>query len=288
MKSIVGIYRASQFSPNMEDSDAAILNAVADRLRQSGHEVSCVRESEEKELDLKGVDVVLTMGRLTSTLDLLQEVEAKGVKVVNSSIAIRHCERKRFTQILMDEDVPFAQSRVFQSSDNITWDMFPCWLKKGEGYAEVAEDVVFVRNAEELAAQVESMRRRGITTLVVSQHLEGDLIKFYGVAPLCPTDISPEGEHRKGTGFFFWCYALEGPDKFGNTPINHQAQGYRFSEQALHEICNHAATVIGLDVYGGDCVVSDNGTIQLIDINDWPSFSRCREQAAEKIIRLIG
>jgi len=288
MKSIVGIYRASQFSPNMEDSDAAILNAVADRLRQLGHVVTCVREREEKELDLEGVDVVLSMGRLTSTLDLLQEVEVKGVKVINSPLAIRHCERKRFTQILMDEDVPFAQSRVFPSSDNITWDQFPCWLKKGEGYAEVAEDVVFVSNAEELAAQVESMHRRGIATLVVSQHLEGDLIKFYGVAPLCPTDISPEGEFGKGTGFFFWCYASEGPDKFGNTPINHQAQGYRFSEQTLQEICNHAATVIGLDVYGGDCVVSENGTIQLIDINDWPSFSRCREQAAEKIIRLIG
>lgn len=291
MKSIVGIYRASQFSPNMEDSDAAILNAVADRLRQSGHEVTCVREREERlrpkndiaceasvkreeiELDLEGVDVVLTMGRLMSTLDLLQEVESKGVKVINSSIAIRHCERKRFTQILMDEDVPFAQSRVFQSSDNITWDLFPCWLKKGEGYAEVAEDVVFVRNAEELAAQVDRMRQRGIATLVVSQHLEGDLIKFYGV---------------RGAGFFFWFYASDRPDKFGNNPINHQAQGYRFSERALQEICNHAATVIGLDVYGGDCVVSDNGTIQLIDINDWPSFSRCREQAAEKIIRLIG
>ena len=306
MKSIVGIYRASQFSPNMEDSDAAILNAVADRLRQSGHEVTCVREREERlrpkndiaceasvkreeiELDLEGVDVVLTMGRLMSTLDLLQEVESKGVKVINSSIAIRHCERKRFTQILMDEDVPFAQSRVFQSSDNITWDLFPCWLKKGEGYAEVAEDVVFVRNTEELAAQVNRMRQRGIATLVVSQHLEGDLIKFYGVAPLCPTDISPEGEVGKGAGFFFWFYASDRPDKFGNNPINHRAQGYRFSERALQEICNHAATVIGLEVYGGDCVVSDDGTIQLIDINDWPSFSRCREQAAEKIIRLIG
>lgn len=291
MKSIVGIYRASQFSPNMEDSDAAILNAVADRLRQSGYVVTCVREREERlrpkndiaceasvkreeiELDLEGVDVVLTMGRLMSTLDLLQEVESKGVKVINSPIAIRHCERKRFTQILMDEDVPFAQSRVFQSSDNIIWDLFPCWLKKGEGYAEVAEDVVFVRNAEELAAQVDRMRQRGIATLVVSQHLEGDLIKFYGV---------------RGAGFFFWFYASDRPDKFGNNPINHQAQGYRFSERALQEICNHAATVIGLEVYGGDCVVSDDGTIQLIDINDWPSFSRCREQAAEKIIRLIG
>ena len=288
MKGIVGIYRASQFSPNMEDSDAAILNAVADRLRQSVHMMTCVHEEQLAKTDVEAADVVLTMGRLTITLNLLQEVEFEGVKVINSPIAIRHCERKRFTQILMDEDVPFAQSHVFQSSDNITWDLFPCWLKKGEGYAEVAEDVVYVRNADELAVQVDRMRRRGIATLVVSQHLEGDLIKFYGVAPLCPTDISPEGEVGKGAGFFSWSYASDRPDKFGNNPINHQAQGYRFSERALQEICNHAATVIGLEVYGGDCVVSDDGTRQLIDINDWPSFSQCREQAAEKIIRLIG
>lgn len=265
---IVGVYRASQFSPNMEGRDAAILNAVADRLRQSVHVMTCVHEEQLAKTDVEAADIVLSMGRLTSTLDLLQEIEAEGVKVINSSIAIRHCERKRFTQILMDEDVPFAQSRVFQSSDNITWDLFPCWLKKGEGYAEVAEDVVYVRNADELAAQVECMRQRGIATLVVSQHLEGDLIKFYGV---------------RGTGFFAWSYASDRPSKFGNETINGQSQGYRFSEKELHEISNHAATVIGLDVYGGDCVVSNDGTIQLIDINDWPSFSQCREQAAEMI-----
>lgn len=265
---IVGVYRASQFSPNMEGRDAAILNAVADRLRQSVHVMTCVHEEQLAKTDVEAADIVLSMGRFASTLDLLQEIEAEGVKVINSSIAIRHCERKRFTQILMDEDVPFAQSRVFQSSDNITWDMFPCWLKKGEGYAEVAEDVVFVRNAEELAAQIERMRKRGVATLVVSQHLEGDLIKFYGV---------------RGAGFFSWSYTSDRPSKFGNETINGQAHGYRFSEKELREICTHAATVIGLDVYGGDCVVSENGTIQLIDINDWPSFSQCREQAAEMI-----
>lgn len=265
---IVGVYRASQFSPNMEGRDAAILNAVADRLLQSVHVMTCVHEEQLAKTDVEAADIVLSMGRFASTLDLLQEIEAEGVKVINSSIAIRHCERKRFTQILMDEDVPFAQSRVFQSSDNITWDLFPCWLKKGEGYAEVAEDVVYVRNADELAAQVECMRQRGIATLVVSQHLEGDLIKFYGV---------------RGAGFFSWSYASDRPSKFGNETINGQAHGYRFSEKELREICTHAATVIGLDVYGGDCVVSENGTIQLIDINDWPSFSQCREQAAEMI-----
>ena len=43
------------------------------------------------------------------------------------------------------------------------------------------------------------------------------------------------------------------------------------------------AAVIGLDVYGGDCIVRSDGTFAIIDFNDWPSFSRCREEAAKAI-----
>ena len=271
---IVGIYRASQFSPNMEDSDAAILNAVADRLRKSGHMVTCVHEELLVRADVSAADVVLSMGRLAQTLDLLQEVEAEGVKVINTPLAVRHCERKQFTQILMDEDVPFAPSTIL-STINYQLPLKGAggsfWLKKGEGYAEVAADVVFVPNAEELAEKIDDMRRRGISTLVVSEHLEGDLIKFYGV---------------RGVPFFYWYDASEGHSKFGLEAINGPSHGYRFSEQQLYDICNHAATVMGLDIYGGDCVVNEDGKIQLIDINDWPSFSRCREQAAEMITKL--
>ena len=269
---IVCVYRASHFSPNMEDSDAAILNAVADNLLQMGHVVQCIHEEQLVQTDFEHIDVVYSMGRAERTLDILQEVESNGVKVINPSAGIRNCERKLFTQILMDEDVPFPTSRVFRSADSITWDIYPCWLKKGEGYAQVAEDVVFVKTPQMLACEIQKMRERGIESMVVSQHLDGDLIKFYGV---------------KGTSFFYWYYASEGHSKFGLEIINGKEHGYHFSEQQLHNLCNHAATVLGLDVYGGDCVVSKDGLIQVIDMNDWPSFSRCREQAAEIITKNI-
>lgn len=268
---IVCIYRASCFSPNMEDCDAAIMNAVVSRVKQAGHMVSCVHEEQLTLSDMKAADVVLTMGRLPHTIDCLQALEGEGVKVINTPVSVRNSERKLFTQILMDEDVPFALSRLFPSNDPVSWNVFPCWLKKGEGYAEVAEDVVYVQNAEQLAAYADRMRQRGISIIVVSQHLEGDLIKFYGV---------------RGTPFFEWYYASDGHSKFGNETVNGASHHYPFSEQQLCDICNHAASVIGLDVYGGDCVVKENGMIQLIDINDWPSFSRCREQAAEMITNI--
>ena len=40
-------------------------------------------------------------------------------------------------------------------------------------------------------------------------------------------------------------------------------------------------------IYGGDCIVRDDGSFALIDFNDWPSFARCREEAAAAICRLV-
>ena len=39
-----------------------------------------------------------------------------------------------------------------------------------------------------------------------------------------------------------------------------------------------------LDVYGGDAIVSPDGEVHIIDINDWPSFSPCLDEAAQAIV----
>ena len=36
-------------------------------------------------------------------------------------------------------------------------------------------------------------------------------------------------------------------------------------------------------VYGGDCIVTPEGSLAIIDFNDWPSFAPCREEAARAI-----
>ena len=40
-------------------------------------------------------------------------------------------------------------------------------------------------------------------------------------------------------------------------------------------------------IYGGDCVVAPDGTIRIIDFNDWPSFAPCRADAATHIAKAI-
>ena len=58
------------------------------------------------------------------------------------------------------------------------------------------------------------------------------------------------------------------------------------SEDVVHvrgEASVRAAESLGLTVYGGDLVVGEGEEALLVDVNDWPSFSRCRVEAAAAI-----
>ena len=148
----------------------------------------------------------------------------------------------------------------------------PLWIKKGVGYSECADDVVFATDPDAATQSIQQMLERGVESVVVNQHAVGDLVKFYGV---------------RGTNFFRWYYAADGHSKFGLESVNGKQQGYGFDLEGMIHTCNHAAEVLGLDVYGGDLVVSGDGTFQIIDFNDWPSFSRFRDDAAEAIANLV-
>lgn len=55
----------------------------------------------------------------------------------------------------------------------------------------------------------------------------------------------------------------------------------------MKNICHSAADVLDVKIYGGDCIVSPDGDIRIIDFNDWPSFAPCRTEAAPHIARCI-
>ena len=83
---------------------------------------------------------------------------------------------------------------------------------------------------------------------LLTAHVEGTLVKFYGVADRF---FSPQGSPQ------------------------------------VAEAAARLARLVGIQVYGGDAVLLSDGTFAIIDFNDWPSFSSCREEAAAAICRLI-
>lgn len=269
---IIGISRGSEYSPNHVDNDAAIFYKVVEVLREWGCQVETYTEKEFVNRKIEG-EIIFDMARDKAAIARLKELEDKGALVINSAYGIDNCVRKPMTERLVAAGVPHPKSIIVKTDEAYPGDFFPCWLKRGNSHAMVKEDVSYAIHRGEAEAILADFYRRGIPEAVVNEHLQGDLIKFYGV---------------QGTDFFYWFYP--GPyshSKFGLEKINGEAKGIAFKVEELKQASDRAAEVLNVPVYGGDCVVLPSGKVKIIDFNDWPSFARCRKEAGVKIAECI-
>ena len=274
---IAGIMRAGAYSPNHIGNDAAIFNSVAEELRKRGCEVRVYTEDQFIAGQVSE-DIIVNMCREQKSIHLLQECEDRGALVINSGYGIENCTRERMTRILVGTGIPYPKSLMVNTDEGVVDALKEagierCWIKRGDFHAMHKEDVSFVRHPQEAQEVLQEYFLRGIKRAVINIHLEGDLVKFYGV---------------RGTNFFYWFYPFDaGHSKYGAEAINGPAQGIKFDEDYLRDICQQAAETLDVVVYGGDCIIGTDGSIQIIDFNDWPSFAPCRQEAGPQIARAI-
>ena len=276
---ILALTRDPQFSPNSVEKDRAILMAVVDRLRALGHHVDVgagpvpARDAGPMPSPCS-YDVILSMGRLPQTLAWLKTLQEQGVRVINTPQAVELCSRRSALVRMMQEyDIPMAPCRSGHLC-SVEENEGPYWLKRGDACAQSQGDIVFCPDDAALYAAIAHFKARAITDYVVSEHVDGDLLKFYGVAD---------------TGFFRCFYPTDdGQSKFGDEQHNGTAHHYSFDQAELQRQAERLAAIIGIEVYGGDAIIRSDGSFCIIDFNDWPSFSRCREEAAKAITLLIG
>ena len=274
---IAGIMRAGAYSPNHIGNDTAIFNAAAEQLRKRG---CLVNIYSEEQFNGAGVneDIILNMCRERESIERLQRLEDEGRLVVNSGYGIENCTRERMTRILLGNGIPYPDSLIVDTNEAVKpmlkkSGFKSCWIKRGDFHAMHKEDVSYVRHPEEAQEVLQEYFLRGIKRAVINVHLEGDLIKFYGV---------------RGTQFFYWFYPFDaGHSKYGYEAVNGKSQGIKFDEQELKDICNRAADELNVEVYGGDCIVGADGKMRIIDFNDWPSFAPCRTEAAPHIAKRV-
>lgn len=269
--------RAGAYSPNHIGNDAAIFNAAADQLRKRGCEVNIYSEEQFNADDVRE-DVVLNMCREQASIAKLQKLEDAGRLVINSGYGIENCTRERMTRLLLGNGVPYPDSLIVNTNENVIDDLrdggyTSCWIKRGDFHAMHKEDVSYCRHPEEAQDMLHEYFYRGIKRAVINRHLVGDLIKFYGI---------------QGQPFFFWFYPFdEGHSKYGYEAVNGKSQGIPFDENYLRDICQKASEVTEVKIYGGDCIVDPDGSIRIIDFNDWPSFAPCRKEAAPYIAKCV-
>lgn len=255
---IIAIRRDDRFSPNNIENDRLILQMVCDNL--SSHfdiEIPIVDEVSFSSNPVDA-DVYLSMGRLQSALVALSSKEQHGSLVINSPESISRCRRSFLEKLMREKNIAMPPLKSNHGY----------WLKRGDSVAQSKQDVVFCPDEESLERNKQEFLKRGIKEMIVSSHIVGDLIKFYAVDDK-----------------MFRCYYPndDGISKFGEEQLNGKAHHYKFDHQALQNEAHKIAKLTGVVVYGGDAIVDKDGNFYIIDFNDWPSFQRCREEAADAI-----
>ena len=212
---------------------------------------------------LRERDFAVDMCQGRAALENLAQWEREGVQIMNSPRAALNTHRDRLPALMADARLPFPRTNLAateQRPDLRGLDLDEgIWLKRGDVHASVTADVQWIDSRERLEAGLADFIRRGISLAALQAHRAGDEIKFYGVA---------------GGAFFHWFYSGA-------------ARKYPFDSARLQELGNNAAVAAGLDIFGGDVIVSPAGELTLIDLNDWPSFAPCRERAAYAIADFI-
>ena len=264
------ISRAPRFSPNSVERDEAIFKALLMELSLQGRAVRAIDEEALPD-SLVDADLVVSMGRAADTLRCLAELEARGVPVLNSPTALLRNTRSHLDALACSVDVGVRS--VGNTTDVARIEQvvgYPLWLKRGDTTAQSVGDVRFVTDRAQLSEGLHFLADNGCTDFVAMEHVEGDLVKFYGVA---------------GTPFFHCTLptAEGGFSKFGLEAHNGRPQGHPFDAEALKATADRLALASGMPIYGGDAVVRPDGSTVLIDFNDFPSFGGCTQAAAKAI-----
>lgn len=264
------IQRAACYSPNSEEKDLAVLQEVGSLLEDATiiseddfvNRFSTYNQSVSSE-SVEYVNVyyqIISMARSPKALDILEQLEQRGIRVLNPSVGIRACQRSNVDKVMRENYLPLPPDK---GDDGY-------WVKRADTAAQSKEDVCFCHDWSEVEKIKSTFMQRGITDVVTQAHVKGDVVKFYGV---------------EGTGFFRYYYSGDDTEtKFGDEERNGKPRYYSFSSSNLQADAEKLACLLQTPIYGGDAIVREDGSYVIIDFNDFPSFSRCREEAAKAIV----
>lgn len=267
---IAGVMRSGAFSPNHIGNDATIFNLVVDQLRKRGCLVDIYSEEQFSCADINQ-PVIISMCREPRNIFRTQRLEDEGRIVINSGYGIENCTRERMTRIFEVASLPFPETFVVDTDEVVKNRLVRagfsgCWVKRADIHTQHREDVAFARHPQEAQEIIQEFFLRGIKRAIISRNMEGTIVKVYGVV---------------GSKFF---YTLTPHD--ARYPQNSRAQ-VEIDRDSLRNLCQRAAELLDVRIYGADCMISPDGRMSIINFNDWPSFAPCRAEAASAIARSV-
>jgi hypothetical protein len=234
---------------------------TAEAVRRRGYDVELTHPHELSPKTEPRMAFAMCEG--VDSLKLLEEWESKGYTIVNSPRAVKNCYRHRMLELLNHGTLPLPKTLLIQTSQSVNGQFNlrkGVWVKRGDVHSTQPGDVELIFDRPSLERTLVSMRSRWVDQAVLQENVHGDLIKFYGV-------LSQD----------WFRHFYHKPE---------ETKGFAFSLDEIRKTAELAARKLGLQVYGGDIVVTEDAHY-LIDINSWPSFAICREEAAEQIASFL-
>lgn len=292
---ILGIYREKIFSHKAVEADQKILDQLLHELSinlqdsewSNSFSINTIHPEIDKKKISNDYDVILTMAQDDDVLTRLNEVQNNGSIVINSSNGIRNCYRTKLSERILaaNENYPsyltINTESILDESTLISSIDFSQghWIKRGDFHAVCEDDVVFVNSQNDFLMNIAQFRKRKIEKVILQKHISGEIIKFYGV------------------GDKFFKFRPVGQSDYQGNATKISASLQNTTEGKEIEIVADYSSIIkrsfnvakslDLDIYGGDFILSKDGTVNYIDFNDWPSFRTCVNEAAVYMSNLV-
>jgi len=282
MRTILAVHRAPEFSPNLAVSDAAILQLVSSKLEVEGFRVEEMDEDTFGQLpddELRHYELVVHMMRRMSSLLKLQRL---GLPAINAPQAVLTVSKSRemTLELLQQAGVAVPRWWAYEESDDQMFqcepqlrELLPGWVKVMREGGIRHDDVTWVETPLQTDARVMELASQRVLDIVVTRHVEGDLLKVYAVRPDFVYAFYPQEMN----------YTKFGTAEQHNTALAHIS----YKDEELRAIAWGIARTFGIEIFGFDVVIEPDGQIVVIDVNDWPSFSAYREKGASAIASLI-
>lgn len=259
-----GIFRERTHSPGRESDDTEILRLTGKHLEARGYQIALKTADELGGPDDSAPDLVFLMCETHEPLRQLAAWEARGIPHVNPVEAVLNTYRDRMIARFEAAAVPFVPSRLVDTSGPAPDVSLPVWVKRADVHNTREGDVVQAESAEAVTTALAALSARGIARAVLQPHIAGDLVKCYGIGRTERPDEAPP--------WFQWFHHAD-----------QKLAGYPVDARALALLFARASAALGLEVYGGDAIVTESGRLVLLDLNAWPSFARVRDEASQVI-----
>ncbi len=271
------ISRHPKYSPNSEARDEALFRSLVMNFALQGVSVATFDEAvfEHHPPQLEKSTLIVSMARSEAALQALAATEERGVPVLNSPRALQKAQRTDFQQWFAESGHAAKHWHTSELTPELKATLpFPLWWKRNNTATTSANDVQFIENKMQLDVLLQQHPQEDA---LLMEHVEGQLIKFYGVV---------------GTNFFYAePHSPKGFSKFGHEQHNHHknlaisSPMWKQTLRTMHTSATQVAQQSGFSIYGGDAILREDGTFVFIDFNDFPSFSACLPEASEAIVQ---